>query len=146
MVLQLGLPKCKALSVIDGEGGSVFYSRKEAVVSAALPPPRDASLQLLPLFFIRSWRGAACGGRAAFLHFFCLVVGADCERMGWEGHDRGRLPGHRGHEVRVAFLREVRKTHFFVAAKKKTKGHLLYEECMYSSRTCVTSRVRNLQS
>ena len=45
--------------------------------------------------------------RSLFLFLFSFR--ADCERVGREGHDRGCLPGHRGHEVRLAFLREVRE-------------------------------------
>ena len=66
-------------------------------------------------FFVAARRGASVV--PLFLSF--LSFAPDRQRMGWEGHDRGCLPGHRGHEVRVAFLREVR-THL----RRKNKNIL----------------------
>ena len=80
-----------------------------------------------PLFFF--CRGAARrGGRTALLF---LLIRADRERVGGEGHDRGCLPGHRGHEVRLAFLRQVRKI-------RKNKQHAPHEGC-HSGRIFVNS-------
>lgn len=50
------------------------------------------------------------------------VVGTDRERMGREGHDGGGLPGHRGHEVRVAILWKVRTLPCGSASKKGGGG------------------------